>query len=84
MKTNIASEAERRGWSEMQLRDLLEQADKATGYAIEKAKAILENTYRAEEAVAQLMVGITQAAMSAADYGLSGSGSQSVSETISS
>ena len=84
MKTNIASEAERRGWSEMQLRDLLEQADKATGYAIEKAKAILENTYRAEEAVAQLMVGITQAALSAADYGLSGQGTQSVSENIAS
>jgi hypothetical protein len=84
MRANIASEAEKRGWTEMQLRDILEQADKATGYAIEKARIIIENTYRAEEAVAQLMVGMTQGVFSAADYGLSGQGTQSVSESIAS
>ena len=48
------------------------------------ARAMIENTFRAEEAVARLSVGVASAVMSAANYALSGSGSQSISESISS
>jgi len=84
MRTNVASEAERRGWDEMKMRNALEQADKATGYAIEKAKTILEVQRQTEEAIAQLMVGLAQGVFSAANYNLQGSGSQAVTESIAS
>ena len=76
----VQSEGERRGWSEMQIRDVLEQADKATLYAIEKTKLVLDITRQTDEAIAQLNVGLTQAIYAAADYNLGGSGSQSISQ----
>lgn len=82
LKVDITMEAERRGWSEMQLRDVLEQADKGTGYAISKAQAILATTQQAETAIAQLLAGLAQAVYSAANYDLGGRASQSVSETV--
>lgn len=82
LRADISSEAERRGWSELQLRDILEQADKATAYAIQKANIILEVNRQTGEAVAQLMVGVLQGLSSAADYSLSGSGSQRVNASV--
>ena len=78
----LRREAERRGWSEMQIRDILEQADKATLYAVEKTKQILDITRQTDEAIAQLNVGLTQAIYAAADYNLGGSGSQSINTNI--
>jgi len=82
LRADLAGEAERRGWSEMELRSVLEQADKDTGYAIQKAQVTLETVRQSSEAVAQLMIGLTQGVFSAADYNLSGRGSQSVTESI--
>jgi len=84
MQAQIASEGERRGWSQMQINDLLEQADKATGYALEKAKILADLTKDTNEAVAQLTTGLAQAIYAAANFNLTGSGNQSVNESISS
>lgn len=82
LQKHIASEAERRGWSQMQMGDAHEQADKATAYAIQKANAILEVTRSTTEEVAKLLVGLSQGMWSAQGYSLRGSGSQSVSESV--
>jgi len=83
VKTNLAYEAEKRGWTEAKLRLELETAEKATAFAIQKAQATLAIITEAEKAVAQLMIGLAQGLYSALDYSLSGSGQQSVSNSIS-
>lgn len=82
LKAELSREAERRGWSQLELQGILTQADKTTGYAIDQAKAILATTQQAEEAISQFLAGLTQAVYSAANYNLSGRGSQSVSESV--
>ncbi len=77
-KTGIQSEAERRGWSQLQLTDALTQADKSSQIAVEQAKAIIATTQQAEQAISQLMAGLTQAVYAAADYSLSGQGRHNV------
>ena len=82
-ETEIRSEAERRGWSEMEIKDILEQADKEVLYGIQKINATYQAVTDAAEKVAQLYVALTSNLYSAANYNLSGEGSQSnVSETV--
>ena len=81
-QADIAGEAERRGWSEMQMRTALEEADKATGYAIAKSQYILETLRETSQATAQIIGTLAAAIYSATDYNLSGRGSQSVTETV--
>jgi hypothetical protein len=82
IRTDLAKEAEKRGWEELELRYNLETAEKETAFAIEKAKLTLNIMTEAEQAIAQLMVGLAQGIFSAADYGLSGQGQQSVNMSI--
>lgn len=83
VKTHLQSEAERRGWSEMELRTILEMADKVSLYAMEKVKALIAALDSADQAIAQLLVQLAQGLYSAADVGLSGSGSYSGSASES-
>jgi hypothetical protein len=83
VKTNLAYEAEKRGWTQLKLQQELETAEKATAFAIQKAQATLAIITEAEKAVAQLMIGLAQGLYSALDYSLSGSGSQAINNNIS-
>lgn len=83
-RTEIQLEAEKRGWTELEARALLEQADKDTGYALEKARLLYQTATDTQEKIAQFYIGLTASLYSAANYNLSGSGSQSVSENVSS
>lgn len=73
----IASEAERRQWSEMQLKVILEKEDKRIGYSLEKVKAIIATLQTVQEAMAKLYAGMAQGIWSAVDLGMSGSGGYS-------
>jgi hypothetical protein len=84
IKTNLAYEAEKRGWKEVELRRELENAEKQTAFALQKAQDTLGIVREAEQAIAQLMVGLTQGLYSSLDYGLTGTGNQNVNESISS
>lgn len=81
-RTEIQSEGERRGWSQMHIEELLQEADKQTQYAISKAELINRISTEAAEKMAQFYVGLTASLYSAANYNLSGQGSQSVTESI--
>lgn len=82
LRANIAEESERRGWSELQTRIAIEEADKNTAYALQKAKEINDTMITTQQAVAQQMIGLTQSMFAASNYGLSGSGSQSVNTSV--
>lgn len=81
---NIASEAEKRGWSQLQIQTALEEADKETGYALQKAVAILSSAREVEGVILQVMGTLLSSQYTATSYSLHGGGSQSVSESISS
>jgi hypothetical protein len=76
-RADIQLYAEQRGWTELEVRALLEQADKATGYALEKAKVLYQVATETQKAISQFYVGLTASLYSAANYNLSGSGSLS-------
>jgi len=69
-------------WTKYQSMTDLEAADKATKYAIEKAQYILDTSRETAQVTAQIIGTLASAIYTAADYGLSGSGSQSVSESV--
>jgi hypothetical protein len=73
----IASEAERRQWSEMQLKVILEKEDKRIGYALEKVKAVIATLQTVNDSLAKLYAGLAQGLWSAVDLGMSGSGGYS-------
>lgn len=79
-QAELAREAERRGWSQMEINQILTEADKQTGYAISKAQFLLDTARETAQATAQLLAGITQALYSAASYHLGGSAAQNVTE----
>jgi len=81
-RVEIAEEAERRGWSELQMKTALEEADKATSHAIQKSQYILETMRQTSNTTAEIIGSLASAIYSAADYNLSGRGSQSVNETV--
>ncbi len=81
-RVDIAEEAERRGWSEMQMKTALEEADRSTAYAIEKTKYILESLRMTTNTTAEIIGALASSMYSAANFNLSGSGSQSVTETV--
>lgn len=83
IRTDLAKEAEKRGWEELELKHGLETAEKETLFALEKAKSTLAIIKDAEQAIAQMMIGLAQGIFSAADYGLSGSGNQNVNGSVS-
>ncbi len=81
-KVDLAEEAERRGWSELQMKTALEEADRATAYAIEKSKFILESMRLTSDSVAKIIGQLVSSIYGAANYSLTGRGSQSVNETV--
>ena len=81
-RVDLAAEAERRGWSDLQMRAALEEADKATAYAIQKSQFILETSRETAQTIAQIIGTLAAAIYASADYNLSGRGSQSVSESV--
>lgn len=83
-KAKITLEAEKRGYAETEINAILTQADNATKYALEKVKLLSTLSADISKTVADLTTGLAQAIYSAAHYSLGGSGSQSVSESISS
>jgi len=78
----IASEQVNARFTDLEARSAMEEADKLTKYAIEKSMYISEITRKSQEAQSALITGYLQALVSAASVHLSGSGSQSVSETV--
>lgn len=68
-KVEIASEAERRGWSTVQLRSILEPALQATQMAIQQMQLSLQLSVDASKASAEFNAGMTQALLAAADVG---------------
>lgn len=81
-QADLQSEGERRGWSDLQMKTALEEADKATGYAISKSQYILETLRETSQATAQIIGTLAAAIYAATDYNLSGRGSQSVTENV--
>jgi hypothetical protein len=67
---------------EIEVKRLLEIADKTAGYALERAKIVQDRGVQVAERVAVLMAGVAQAFLSASSYSLSGSGSASVNTSI--
>lgn len=83
VKTHIQKEGERRGWSELQMKVILEKADKVVFYSLEKTKVLIASLEQADQATAQLLATMAQGLYAAADVGVSGSGNYSGSESQS-
>lgn len=78
----VQAEGERRGWSQMQINDILTRADAQARYALGKAQAILAVLRETDTKLADLSIGLFQAVCSTIGLSLSGSGSQSVNESV--
>jgi hypothetical protein len=83
MRANIGAEAERRAWSELQIKTILDIAENDVKYAIQKAQVLLETVAKAQEVLAQLSVGLAQAMLAAANYNLNGGSNFSYSSSDS-
>lgn len=74
VKNHLMSEAERRGWSELQVKTILEKEDKRLYYSIERAKALVAVLTEVNGTVAELLSGLASGVWSAIDLGMSGRG----------
>lgn len=83
VETHIKEEAERRGWSEMQLKTILEKENKELQYAVEKARLLIDTMEKADNAVSAFLSTMAQGAFAAANASVSGSGSYSGSGSTS-
>jgi len=82
LRALVASEAERRGWTELQSKNALADANAVVKYAIDKVDRIGELKRKTHEADSALSTGYLQALVSASNVALSGSGGQSVTENV--
>lgn len=81
-EAEIRSEGERRGWSQMEISDILEKADKSAGYALDIAKNVNEVLVSTQNNIAGYLIGLAQSLFANANISVSGSGSASVTTSV--
>jgi len=79
----VQKEAEKRGWTQMEINDILQQAKDNAETAIGWGRIALDKLMQAEQIVIQMKAAVFQTWLQAADLGLNFSGSQSVSDNSS-
>lgn len=75
----VQREAERRGWSQMEINSILQQAKDNVESAIAWGRLTLDKLMQAEEVIIRMKAAVFQTWLQAADLGLTFTGSQSVS-----
>ena len=78
----IQREAERRGWSQMQITEVLEEAKTSADTAIRWGQINLQKLMQVEEVIVRMKAAVFQGWLQQADLQLSFQGSQSVSTSV--